>query len=356
VWTLIFGLRGAGWEGWRRGPTRKLALPIRLLVFCSVPAVLVAGGTLGYHWIEGWTWFYSLYVTVITLTSIGYGEKQPFSTSGRVFTVVLALGGTLTVGVAATEVLGLVITGQLRDYWERLRMRRRIEALQQHVIVCGYGHVGRHVCTDLLDARIPVVVIDRREEALAAAHDGGAHPVLGDATADATLGRAGIARARALVAVAGTDPDNVLITMSARLLRPSLPIVARAEEQATMAKLVRAGATLTVSPHALAGERMAQAVLRPAVFGLIEEASGRGHAALQLEEQLIRPGSPLDGKTVRESGLRSGRGLILVAIKRPDGQLAFNPDDDAPVAAGDTLIMMASRAGLGRADALALTR
>jgi voltage-gated potassium channel len=180
--------------------------------------------------------------------------------------------------------------------------------------------------------------------------------VLGDATTDATLGRAGLAHARALVAVAGTDSDNVLITMTARQLCPQLPIVSRVEDEATAPKLKRAGANRTVSPHAIAGGLMAQAVLRPAVLDFIEEATWKGHPDLQMEEQLVGPGSPLDGGTVGTSGLRSQVGLILVAIKHPDGHLAFNPQDDAPVAAGDTLITLGNREQLGRADALALSR
>jgi voltage-gated potassium channel len=321
-------------------PPRKLPIPRRLLLFCSVPVALIGVGTVGYHLIEGWPWFYSFYVSVITLTSIGYGEKNPLSTAGRVFTMVLALGGISTVAVAATELLSTLVTGQLREFWEAWRMGKRIEALRQHIIVCGYGHVGQRVCVDLLAAGAPVVVVERWEARLAAARDDGAHLVLGDATADAILQRAGIAHARALIAVAGNDSDNVLITMTARLLSPDLPIVARVEDEATVPKLLRAGATRTVSPHAIAGGRMAQAVLRPAVLD----------ADLQMEEQLVRPGSPLDGKTVGSSGLRARAGRILVAIKHPDGQLAFNPEDDAPVAAGDTLIT------LGSGDQVALSR
>jgi voltage-gated potassium channel len=337
-------------------PPRKLPPPLRLLVFASVPAVLIGVGTVGYRYLEGWSWFYSFYVAVITLTSIGYGGMNTLSSGGRLFTMALALGGIFTVAIAATELLSTIITGELREFWGKWRMRKRIEALQQHVIVCGYGHIGQHVCAELLAAGAAVVVIDRLETALSAAGEAGAHPVLGDATADATLGRAGIGRARALVAVAGADSDNVLITMTARLLCRALPIVSRAEDEATVQKLVRAGASRTVSPHAIAGGLMAQAVLRPAVLDFVEDAAWKRHADLQMEEQVVVPGSPLDGGTVGTSGLRSRSGLILVAIKRQDGHLAFNPDDDAPVAAGDTLITLGSREQLGRADALALTR
>ena len=337
-------------------PPRKLPPPLRLLFFGSVPAVLIGVGTVGYRYLEGWSWFYSFYVAVITLTSIGHGETTYLSTSGHLFTMALALGGIFTVAVAATELLSTIITGELREFLGKWRMRKRIEALQQHVIVCGYGHVGQHVCTDLLAAGAPVVVIDRVEATLAVAADAGAHPVLGDASADATLNRAGIGRARALIAVAGADADNVLITMTARLLCPGLLIVSRTEDDSAVNKLERAGANRIVSPHALAGGLMAQAVLRPAVLELIEDAAWKRHADLQMQEQLVVPGSPLDGRTVGTSGLRSRSGLILVAIKRPDGHLAFNPDDDAPVAAGDTLITLGSREQLGRPDALTLPR
>jgi voltage-gated potassium channel len=322
-------------------------MPLRLLALASVPVLLIAAGTVGYRWMEGWSWFDAFYVAVITLTSIGYGERAPVTTAGRVFTLVLALGGIFSLAVAVTELLSTIVTGELRDFWEKRRMRKRIGALEQHVIICGFGSVGQYVCADLLGGGIPVVVIDRRDDPLVAARKMGAHLLLGDATLDATLVGAGIDRARALIAAAGTDPDNVLITMTARLLRPALPVVSRAREENSVQKLLRAGATRTVSPHALVGGRMVQAVLRPAVLDLIEDTTGKGNPDLRLEQQLVRPGSPLDGKTIAASGLRSRLGLILVAIRRRDGQLAFNPADDAPVAAGDTLITLGHREGYG---------
>ena len=221
-------------------PAAKLRPPLRLLVFGSVPVVMIGVGTVGYHLIERWSWFDAFYMTVTTLTSIGY-EISPLTTEGRTFTIVLALGGIFTVALAATEILRTIVTGELRDYWGKRRMKKRIEDLEQHVIVCGYGRVGRHVCADLLSAGISFVVIDRKESELAAAGEAGAHPISGDATTDAILRRAGIARARALIAVAGTDSDNVLITMSARLLHPTLPIVARAEEESTDAQAAAGG-------------------------------------------------------------------------------------------------------------------
>ena len=313
---------------------------MRLLAFASVPLLLIVGGTVGFRVIEKWSWFDSLYASVITLTSIGYGGVHALSTAGRVFTMALALGGIFTVAVAATEILSTIVTGELRTFWGNRRMRKRIEALEQHVIVCGYGRVGQQVCADLAGSGVRYVVIDKQDAPLAVARDGGALAVLGDATYDATLRQAGIERARALMAIAGTDADNVLITMTAHLLYRTLPIVARAEDDGAVPKLLSAGAARTVSPQTIVAGRMAQAVLRPAVLDFIELATTKEHPDLQMEEQVVSPGSPLEGKTVGASGLHSLEGLILVAIKRRDGHVAFNPGDDAPVAAGDTLITL----------------
>jgi voltage-gated potassium channel len=314
-------------------------------LFATIPALLIGVGTVGYHLIEGWSWFDAFYVTVITLTSMGYGERHAASTGGRVLTVVLALGGISTLAIAVTELVGTIVTGELREFMGQWRMEKRIEALEQHVIVCGYGHFGRYVCADLLDRGIPVVVVDRQASTLADVHGAGVHAIIGDATADATLKHAGIDRARALIAVAGTDPDNVLITMTARLLVPGLTIVSRAEEEMTVPKLIRAGATRTARPHAIAGGRMAEAVLYPGVVD----------ADLHVQEQLVAAGSALDGKTIGTSGLRSARGPILVAIRHRDGQLAFNPDDDAVVTAGDTLITLGAGRRVAAAEAHALS-
>jgi len=335
---------------------RRLRVPRRLLAIVGLPTLLIVGGTFGYRWIERWPWFYSFYVSVITLTSIGYSERNPLSTAGRVFTMVLALGGISTVAFAASELISTIVRGELRAFWEGWRMAKRIGSLESHVIVCGYGYVGRRVCADLLDGGVGVVVVDREDGAVAAARNVGAHSFLGDASVESTLIGAGIRRARALIAATGADPDNVLVTMTARMLTPRLLIVARAEDDAMVPKLRHAGANLTVSPNAVAGGWMAEAVLRPATFDLIGDGAGNGRRNLRLEEQLVRPGSRLDGKTVGTSGFRSRGGPILIAIRRRDGKLAFNPDDDTAVAAGDTLITLGSREQGGPANGVALER
>jgi voltage-gated potassium channel len=298
-----------------------------LLVFWSLPALLICAGVVGYRLIERWSWFDSLYVAVNTLTSLG-GAKNAATQTGRVLTLVLALAGVSTIALAATELLGAVLTGELRLFFWSRRMTKRIEALQRHVIVCGYGHVGQHVCAELIADGVPVVVVDREDATLAQAREAGAQTVLGDASDDTTLRRAGIDRARGLVTVAGADPDNVLITMTARLLNPALPIVSRSEHDATVPKLLRAGATRTASPHTIAGERIADVCLHPSSL----EA--------KMRESEVRPGDAFDGKTVGDSGLRARGGPILVAIRHRDGSVEFNPDDDVRVDAGDVLITL----------------
>jgi voltage-gated potassium channel len=304
-----------------------------LALFWSVPVLLIGAGTVGYRVLDRWPWFEAFYLAVMTLTSLGHGPDHVLSPASRVLKIVLALGGIWTIAVAATQLLGMFLTGELRAFTREWQMKRRVESLEQHVVVCGYGPVGRRLCADLADAGVEVVVIDRQAAALEAAGQAGLHLVLGDATTDLALKSAGLERARALVAVTGSDADNLLITMTARQLCPGMTIVSSGHDDGTMPKLLRAGATMAASPAAIAGDHLASAVLRPAVL----------EADVEMKEQLVRPGSSLDGKTVRAAGLRGHGGHILVAIKRHDGSLAFDPADDAPIGAGDTLITLSQR-------------
>jgi voltage-gated potassium channel len=333
-------------------PLPKLSPPARLLALAGLPTLFIVGGTLGYCAIEGWPWVDALYKTVATLTATG--ADMPLTKLGRLFTIALALGGIFIVALAVTEVLRTVITGELRLYLEKRHMEKHIEQLEGHVIVCGYGRVGASACEHLQASGAPFVVIDSQTSALVEARAAGANAVLGDATVDAVLHRAGIARARALVTAASTDSANVLITMTARLLNPTLPIVARAIDEGTVPKLMRAGATRTVSPYAIGGGRIAEAVLCPATLDLIEVAATQQLDGVQLAEEPVGSGSALETSTIGASGLRSRLGLILLALKRRGGEIVFNPADDAVLAAGDTMIVMGPRAQLDRAHALAL--
>jgi len=328
-------------------------LPRRYLFMLSIPLLLIAGGTMGYTLIEGWPLFDSLYMTVITLTTVGYGETHPLSPAGRAFTVVLLLGGVFLLLYTATEVIRAVVSGEIRIAMGREYMERNLATLNNHLIICGYGRMGRFVCRQFSLEKLPFVVIESQAtllEDFAMPYGIALH---GDATSDDVLRRARVDRARAVVTVVASDADNLYITMSARLLNEKLFIVARADSELAEKKLLRAGANRVVSPYVIGGSRVAQAVLRPTVVDFIELATRTEHLELQIEESRIAPHSKLVGASLRDSRLRHERGLIIVSIKKESGQMVFNPPADAVIEAGDILITLGNREQLDQLGALA---
>jgi voltage-gated potassium channel len=325
----------------------------RFVLTLTVPLFLVLVGMVGYCVIEGWGWFDALYMSVITLATIGYMEVHPLTTAGRVFTMVLTGGGVFTIFYAATTAIRVVVSGELQRVLGRQRMERSLAGLSQHIVVCGYGRMGHLVCREFSQAGEPFVVIEKSDVLMAdfaVPHGLALH---GDATLDEMLVRAGVTRARALITVVGSNSDNLFIAMSARLLADKLYIVARAEDEAAEQKLVRVGANRVVSPYAIGGHRVALAVLRPAVVDFIELATRSHHLELQIEETRVMEGSALAGLTVRDSPLGRDLGVILVAIKRPTAEMVFKPTADTLIQAQDTLLTLGSRANLDRLEQLA---
>ena len=319
-----------------------------------VLAAFFAAGTLGYMAIEGWSAFDALYMTVITLTTVGYLEVHPLSTAGRAFTMFLALGGVFTVFYVAADFVRGIVSGEVARLFGRQRMERQLAGLENHMIVCGFGRMGRFVCQQFADAGLPFVLVEQQATLLEGFAIPHGIPLHGDATAEDTLKRAGVERARALVTAAASDADNLYITMTARLLNDKLLIVARAEEEAAERKLRRAGATRVVSPYAIGGQRVAQAVLRPNVLDFIELATKSEHLELQIEETEIVKGSALAGQSLRDSAVRQDLGIIIVAIKKPvEGRMVFNPAPDTVIEPGDLLITLGHRQQLDRLERLA---
>jgi voltage-gated potassium channel len=329
-------------------------LPKRLLWMFAISAGLLVVGTLGY-WLleEEYTLFDALYMTVITLTTVGYGETHKLHREGQVFTILLLLGGVLTFFFTTTEIIRWIVSGEMQALIGRQRMERSLAALANHMIICGFGRMGRAVCQEFARRGLPFVIIDRNAELLATFEVPQGIALSGDATSDDILKKAGVDRARALVAVTAEDADNLYITMSARLLNPKLFIVARAEGEPAEQKLVRAGANRVVSPYALSGFKMAQAVLQPNVVDFLELATQTEHLDLQIEETLVDAGGALAGRTLRESRLRLELGIIIVAIKKASGHLLSNPQGDAVMEAGDTLIAIGHRQQLDQLEQLA---
>lgn len=314
-------------------PLRKVFLSLLILI------ILIGGGTTGYTLIEGWTAFESLYMTIITLATVGYKEVYDLSFNGKVFTIVLIVCGTGVLAYAIGSMLQFMVEGQLHRLLGRKKLQKQISSLKEHYIVCGYGRIGRMLCRELASKPVPVIVVEQEQERCLQLEEEGLLFVQGDATNDDVLEKAGIRQAKGLITVVTSDSANVFITLTARGINPDLFILARASEDSAHLKLMRAGANKVVSPYKIGASRIAQAILRPSVLDFIDIAIGRENIELQLEEIRVSPGSNLVGKNLLNSGIRKNLGLIIVGIKK-NQQMLFNPNPDIEIGANDILIAL----------------
>ncbi len=350
--------RLAAWVRWRwRRAVRayQTFMPQRLRVTLVVAIGLLGSGTVGYRWIEGehWSYFDGFYFTAITLTTIGYGETHELSVPGRVFTVLLAYSGIFTLAYFASELVRSVVTGELRDVIGRQWVDDQLANLAGHTIVCGYGRMGKIVCSELDRQKRRFVVIDIVAELLKEASYRFGLPLPGDATTDDLLRKAGVDRAKALITAVGSDSANLYITLTARLLNPKLLIVARAEEEEAEVKLRKVGANKIISPYLAGGHRAVQAVFRPTVLHFMEMATRPEFLDLQIEEVKLASTSALCGQTVRGSKLHHDLGVVVVGILRPDGELLYNPPGETLLEADAVLIALGQRRQLDRLEQLA---
>jgi voltage-gated potassium channel len=321
-----------------------------LAVFILLSALLIFG-TLGFHWVEGWTLFEGFYMTLMTLTTVGYGELHPLSSSGRVVAAALMLGGVVMVFISIGVLVDLIIKLELGDYFGRKRRERMLETLTDHYIVCGGGRVGRSVIHELRRSGVPVLLIDNDPKRVEWGNQEGLLTLVADATQDDTLRRARITHAKGLVAAISSDAENVYVTLSAHVLNPSLIISARATDEQAEAKLKRAGATTVLTPYTFIGHRLAQSMLRPHVLSFLDVASafgGSGNLEIETEQLHISEASPLCGKTLEEAHVRQTYGLIVLALRKATGSMLFNPDGSTRVDKGDVLIAMGERSKLKR--------
>jgi voltage-gated potassium channel len=310
-------------------------------------AAILAIGTTGFMVIAGYPFLDALYMTITTVSTVGFGEIHPLSPAGRVFTMVLILGSAGVVLYLLGRLGQTLVETGLRAVLQRRAMERRIDSLSGHVIVCGFGRLGRIVVDELVRAGTPLAVVEsdpEREPELARAHQ---PYLIGSATADDVLLRAGVLRARALVAATGSDADNVYITLTARELAPELEIHARGESDAAVRRLLQAGANRAVSVHQLGGVRLASGLLRPSVVEFVEITHPRVGEEVDLEEIRIAPGSPSVGLSVRALE-RSAPRLRVVGLKRGESRMELVPDEDRALAAGDLLVVIGERASLQR--------
>jgi len=298
-------------------------------------------GSLWYRFVEGWSWPDAVYMTVITLATVGYGETHPLGNRGRLFTITLILMGVISIGYLVNRFTEALIQGYFQE-GIRLRQRRRlIDTLTEHYILCGFGRTGRQIALEFKAEGIPFVTVDSEVEQIEAAQELGYVSVQGDATLDDTLLKVGIERAICLIAALPSDAENLYTVLSAKSLNPQIRAIARASTEEALKKLQRAGADAVVSPYITGGRRMAAAALRPQVLDFMDGVLTGGDRSFYLEEFLIDSQScPVVGQTLREARLRSQSGALVLAIRRTDGNLIAGPTGETPLLPGDLLICM----------------
>lgn len=304
--------------------------------FVFICLVLLAG-VAGFMLIEGWEFVDSLYMVVITLSTVGFTEVHPLSSEGRLFTVGLILSGVGAFAYLVGSFSQLMIEGRLQLFLEKRRMQKMINKLSGHFIVCGYGRIGKIVANEIHREGHPVVVVEKDPAIVEELEASGLLFVAGDATDDNTLLSAGLLKASSLITALTSDAANVYVTLTARQLNPQLTIIARADSETHIPRLERAGADRVVLPNLIGGRRMAQSVLRPTVTNLLEIAA-RSNLDLQMEELRVGPAASVAGKDLKSAGIRPRLNIIIMAIKKHNDEMIFNPGPDTVIESGDTLV------------------
>jgi voltage-gated potassium channel len=297
-------------------------------------------GTIGYMVIEGWPWRTALFMTVITISTVGYGEEYPLSTRGEAFTMVLIVMGVGAAAYTFTTFTDYIVAGELRGVLRRQRMKREISKLTNHFVICGYGRVGRQLTESLRESGYGVVVIDSDPTVAEELDEADIYLIQGSAAEDELLQEAGITRARGLASCLPQDADNVFVVLSARALNPDLVIIARSNQVESTTKLRIAGADQIINPYLITGRRMAAQLVHPNVVEFLDVVMQRGELELHIEEVTIGPGSSLDGKTLAEAHVRSETGVNVLAVRKQDRTIHTDIGPTFPLRAGDTLICL----------------
>lgn len=321
-------------------PQRPLAYSNTLRIGLVGLATLLLVGTIGYPLLDPeFSVLDGFYLTLITITTVGFGEIHQLDAPGRVFTSGIIVTGVILVAVTIRGLIESIVEGELANYFGRRRLERQISALQDHWIICGYGRIGRSAALELHHAKRPpaIVVVDSSDERIQECERDGFLYILGDATQEEVLEQAGIRRAAGILVVVRTAADNVYICLTARELHEELRIVSRAVEEKSEARLRRAGANMVVSPYHLGGLHLARAVLRPALSSFLDVVVGHD-LHIELEEIEIPAGSAFIGCRLRDTPIRSEHDVIVLAVRRKSGEFQFNPGADTTLEEGDTLL------------------
>lgn len=318
----------------------------RVIYALGVLGAVVALGTLGFHLTEGWSLLDSVYFTVTTIATVGYGDLHPATKPGRIFAIGFIFIGVGTVGFVLSRALVEIVQSEIVAGFGQRRRLREVSKLRNHFIICGAGRIGSRVIRELQRKGEPFVVIEREADIVGTWLEQGVPLLVRDATHEETLHEAGVEHARGLAACLPTDADNVYVVLTARELNPGLHIVARATEEQAEPKLIRAGANRVIAPTIIGSQRIMQALTKPAVEDFMATITAEA-LDLNFEEVEVTPDSPYVGRRLRFTNIRAELDVVIVAVRRRAGEMIFNPSGDAFIEAGDLLI------AIGRTDALA---
>mgnify|MGYP006281153859 FL=1 len=322
---------------------KQLGLAVLILI------LTVVIGTVGYVVIEGWSFSDAVYMTVISLTTTGFTEVRPLSDAGRGLTAFVIVSGIASLAYVGGRVLQLAIELYLI---RRGRMDRQIQRLRGHVILCGFGRMGRHIASDLSEARVPFVVLESDPETAPELERLGYLHIIGDASSDPLLKEAGVEQARGLIAVVSSDAENVYTTLTAKAINPAITIVARALGDESEPKLRTAGADRVIKPYEMVGRRIAQLVIRPAMVEFVDTVARSNSGEITMEEITVSPDSRLVNVMLRDTDIRSRLNVIIVAIRRGEENLIYNPGPENAIEVGDRLVAIGRREQLAELSAL----
>ena len=317
-----------------------MSLLKRLAIAIVALLSILCLGTVGFHYLEGWNFLESLYATVVTLSTVGYGDFIPRSGEGMMFTVFLIIVGVGTMLYTVGLITETMIEGRLNIILGKGRLEKMIKKIQDHYIICGCGRIGRLICKELAEEKVDFVVIDNNQEVIQRIEEEGYLHYKGDATQDKTLLAAGIKKAKGIICVLPSDAENLYVILTARELNQDIFILSRSEDEESEKRLLRAGANRVESPYMMGGMRMAMAILRPAMLDFVELTTMKQSLELRMDEIAVCEGSSYIGKSLEDSQIRQKFGLIVVAVKKESGKMIFNPMAKYVLESNDKLIVL----------------
>jgi len=322
-------------------------------VFLILLIILI--GVIGYHIIEGWPFLDSLYMTVITIFTVGFKEVRTLSPTGKIFTIFIIVSGVGTAIFAFTKITEVVFEGGAREFWRRRKMERECKNLKDHYIICGYGRMGKIVCERLEEENSSYVVIENDEEVLEKLNrEKKCLFIRGDASQENVLLEAGIKKAKALAALLSSDADNLYLVLTVRLIHPSLFVLSKAMDEEGERKILQMGASKVVSPYKFSGLKIAQALMRPTLVDFMDLIIRRQELSLYMEEFTVKKTSKMVNKNLIESDVRKQANVIVVAVKKPGKDIVFNPSADIVTEPGDTLLVLGGQEGVNKFEKLFL--